>query len=75
MAWAVLPKVSDFLTPEQVGALRGKSDLVGALLVLHAWALILGSMALFVWWPNPLTFPSGRHGDRRPATRPRHPDA
>ena len=49
-------KVSELLTPEQVRSLRGKSDLVGALLVLHAWGLIAGSMALFVWWPNPLTF-------------------
>jgi fatty acid desaturase len=50
------PKASELLTPEQVQRLRGKSDLVGALLVLHAWGLIFGSMALFVWWPNPLTF-------------------
>jgi fatty acid desaturase len=49
-------EVSRLLAPEQVQRLRGKSNLVGALLVLHAWALILGSMALFVWWPNPLTF-------------------
>jgi fatty acid desaturase len=44
------------LAPEQVQRLRGRSNLVGALLVLHAWALVFGSMALFVWWPNPLTF-------------------
>ena len=49
-------KSSELLTPEQVQRLRGKSDLVGALLVLHAWGLIFGSMALFVWWPNPFTF-------------------
>jgi len=49
------PKVSELLTPEQVQELRGKSDLAGALLVLHAWALIFGSMALFAWWPNPVT--------------------
>ena len=52
----MLPKVSDYLTAAQTSALRGKSDLVGALLVLHAWALIAGSMALFVAWPNPFTF-------------------
>src|SRR5258708_12307047 len=56
MAANVLPKVSDFLTAEQVHALRGKSDLAGALLVLHAWALIAAGMALFAWWPNPFTF-------------------
>jgi len=49
-------KSSELLTPEQVQCLRAKSDLVGALLVVHAWGLILGSMALFVWWPNPFTF-------------------
>ena len=52
----MLPRPSDYLTTEQTSALGRKSDLVGALLVLHAWALILGSMALFVWWPNPFTF-------------------
>jgi fatty acid desaturase len=45
-----------YLSLEQQRALGGKSDLVGALLVLHAWALIAGSMALFAWWPNPFTF-------------------
>ena len=25
-------------------------------LIAHAWALILGSIALVAWWPNPLTF-------------------
>ena len=49
-------KSSEFLTSGQVQQLRGKSDIVGALLVLHAWALILGSMALFACWPNPFTF-------------------
>jgi fatty acid desaturase len=49
-------KSSELLTPEQVQRLRGKSDFAGALLVLHAWGLIFGSMALFVWWPNPFTF-------------------
>ncbi len=48
-------EVSRLLTPQQVQRLRGKSDLVGALLVLHVWGLIFGSMALFVWWPHPLT--------------------
>src|SRR6185437_9535317 len=47
---------SRLLTPEQVQRLRGKSGLVGALLMLHAWGLIFASMALFVAWPNPLSF-------------------
>ena len=49
-------EVAKLLTAEQVQRLRAKSDLVGALLVLHAWGLIFAGMALFVWWPNPLTF-------------------
>jgi fatty acid desaturase len=51
-----MARFTDYLTPEQARTLSGKSNVVGALLVLHAWALILGSMALFVWWPNPFTF-------------------
>jgi fatty acid desaturase len=49
-------RASELLTPEQIRSLRGKSDLMGALLVLHAWSLIAGGMVLFAWWPNPLTF-------------------
>jgi len=55
----IAAKVSDFLTLDQIRRLRGSSNLVGMLLVLHAWALIAGSMALFAWWPNPLTFLMG----------------
>jgi len=51
-----LPRPDDYLKPEQIRALYKRSNLVGALLILHAWALILGAMALFVVWPNPLTF-------------------
>ena len=53
---ATVAKTSDYLTAEQVRTLRGKSNVAGALLVLHAWVLIGASMALFVWWPNPFTF-------------------
>jgi fatty acid desaturase len=56
MVVRVLAKPTDYLTAAQIGELRGKSNAVGALLVLHAWTLIFGSMALFVWWPNPFTF-------------------
>ncbi|MDB5489531.1 MAG: fatty acid desaturase [Reyranella sp.] len=50
-----MSRIGDFLTLEQTRRLGAKSNLVGALLVLHAWALIAGSMALFAWWPNPFT--------------------
>ncbi|SKA15410.1 Fatty acid desaturase [Enhydrobacter aerosaccus] len=49
-------KVSELLALDVVQRLRAKSNVMGALLVLHAWALILGSMALFAWWPSPFTF-------------------
>lgn len=44
------------LTAEQDAYLRARSDLMGAWLVLHAWGVIALAMALFVRWPNPLTF-------------------
>jgi fatty acid desaturase len=46
----------DVFTAEEIKRLSQRSDLIGAALVLHAWALIAGSMALVVWLPNPLTF-------------------
>jgi fatty acid desaturase len=49
-------RVSDILTGDEIAALRRRSNWVGAALVLHAWALILGAMAVFALWPNPLTF-------------------
>ncbi len=44
------------LTVEQDAFLRERSDLMGAWLVAHAWLTIAAAMALFVYWPNPLTF-------------------
>ena len=44
------------LTAEQDAFLRGRSNAMGLYLVLHAWGVIALAMALFVAWPNPLTF-------------------
>lgn len=44
------------LSPEQDAYLRRRSDAMGAWLVLHAWGVIALAMALFVAWPNPLSF-------------------
>lgn len=44
------------LDATQLARLRQRSNLVGALLVAHAWAVIAGAMAFFAWWPNPLSF-------------------
>ena len=50
------PTEQDWLSTEQQGALRERSNLMGLYLVAHAWALIFLAMALFALWPNPLSF-------------------
>jgi fatty acid desaturase len=45
-----------FLSLADTEALRQRSSLMGAYLVLHAWALIFSAMAFFALWPNPLSF-------------------
>jgi fatty acid desaturase len=45
----------EFLTDDEIGRLRRRSNVMGALLVLHAWGLVGAAMALFALWPNPLT--------------------
>ncbi|HLT76000.1 MAG TPA: fatty acid desaturase, partial [Ferrovibrio sp.] len=49
-------RATDLFTAGELKRLSRRSDWVGAGLVLHAWVLILGSMAVFAVWPNPLTF-------------------
>ncbi|MGO9607983.1 MAG: fatty acid desaturase family protein [Candidatus Binataceae bacterium] len=46
----------DIFTPDELLMLKRKSDLRGAWMVFHAWAVIFAAMAMFVWWPNPATF-------------------
>jgi fatty acid desaturase len=43
------------LTLEELGHLRRTSTPRGALLVLHAWGVIAGAIALYVLWPSALT--------------------
>ncbi|HEX3674466.1 MAG TPA: fatty acid desaturase family protein [Rhizomicrobium sp.] len=43
-------------TPEDMAAVRARSDLTGALCVVHAWVVIAASMAVFALLPNPVTF-------------------
>ncbi|WP_300532862.1 fatty acid desaturase family protein [uncultured Mameliella sp.] len=45
-----------FLTTEEIRSLSARSDLWGVALLAHCWSLILGALALFLWWPNVLTF-------------------
>ena len=46
----------DLLSPEQLAVVRKRSDLRGVWLALHAWGVIFGAMAVFVAFPNPLTY-------------------
>ncbi len=43
-------------TPQEMAAVRTRSDLKGLLCAAHAWAVIGAAMALYALWPNPLTF-------------------
>jgi fatty acid desaturase len=45
----------DVLTLDELRRLRRPSGFRGAGLVLHAWGVIAAAMALYAWWPSPLT--------------------
>jgi fatty acid desaturase len=45
-----------FLTTDEIRPLAERSNLMGALLVLHCWGTIALAVALFGFWPNVLTF-------------------
>ncbi len=45
-----------FIDKNTLRILRQRSDVMGALLVTHCWAVILGAMGLYALLPNPLTF-------------------
>lgn len=47
---------STYFDRETIRDLSARSDLMGTLLVAHAWVVIAGAMVLFTLWPNPLTF-------------------
>lgn len=51
-----MPTAGSYLSRDELRVLRQRSDWRGAWMVVHAWGLIFGAMALFAWWPNPLTF-------------------
>jgi len=46
----------ELVTPEQLANLRQVVEWKGVALIAHAWAVILGSMALVAVFPNVLTF-------------------
>jgi fatty acid desaturase len=47
---------SKVFAPDEMASVRARSDIKGFGSVAHAWAVIAVSMALYAWWPNPLTF-------------------
>jgi fatty acid desaturase len=47
---------TEYFTAEDIAAVRARSDVMGLLCVVHAWAVIGAAMAVYALWPNPLTF-------------------
>ena len=47
---------ANYIPQARVKALAERSDFWGAWLTLHVWTIIIGSMAMFILFPNPLTF-------------------
>ncbi len=47
---------SDYIPKARAKELAKRSDLWGAWLVFHAWAIVAASMTMFMIWPSPLTF-------------------
>jgi fatty acid desaturase len=47
---------TEVFTPEEMATVRARSDLIGLLCVAHAWIVIGAAMAVYAFWPNPLTF-------------------
>jgi len=46
----------ELLAPQELVALRERIEWKGIALIAHAWAVILGSIALVAIFPNPLTY-------------------
>jgi len=46
----------ELLAPDQLASLRERVEWKGIALIAHAWAVILGSIALVAVFPNPLTY-------------------
>ena len=51
-----MPTVKSLLSNEQFSKIRTKSDVWGICLVIHAWGLIFSSVALVIYYPNPLSY-------------------
>src|SRR3954452_19159864 len=53
---ALRMRARDFLSEDELVSVRERRTWKGAALIVHAWALIIGAIALVAWWPNPLTY-------------------
>ena len=53
-----LPRIAalDLVTATQLADLRERIEWKGIALIVHAWAVIFGAMALVAVLPNPLTY-------------------
>ncbi|GGC48997.1 fatty acid desaturase family protein [Chelatococcus reniformis] len=49
-------RAKDLMSEAELAEVRTRSGWKGPALIAHAWALILGSVAMVALWPNPLTF-------------------
>jgi fatty acid desaturase len=56
MAVAARVKPGTYFAPADWEAMSRRSSWKGLALVAHAWIVIFASMALFVIWPNPITY-------------------
>ncbi len=46
----------DIMSADELAEVRVRHTWKGIALIVHAWALIIGSVALVAWWPNPITY-------------------
>ena len=53
---ALRMRARDFLTDDQLADVRQRVTWKGVAMIAHAWALIIGAIALVAWWPNPITY-------------------
>jgi len=56
MAVAARVKPGTYFAPDDWAKVSRRSSWIGLALVAHCWAVIIAAGALFVIWPNPLTF-------------------
>ena len=53
---ALRMRARDFLSEDELIAVRERITWKGVAMIAHAWALIVAAVALVAWWPNPLTY-------------------